>query len=119
LPFLLWGIFFRIVMGHHATWLVNSATHIWGSRRFETRDRSTNCWWVSLLTLGEGWHNNHHKYPSSAKQGLRWWELELSYLWIRALEKLGLVWSVRTAESIIRDARIDALEGVIETRFPE
>ena len=63
LPFLLWGIFMRTVVGLHATWLVNSATHIWGSRRFSTRDMSTNNWLVALLTFGEGWHNNHHAHP--------------------------------------------------------
>src|SRR5580693_5602125 len=59
LPFLMWGIFMRTVVGLHATWLVNSATHSWGTRRFATRDLSTNSWWVAVLTFGEGWHNNH------------------------------------------------------------
>src|SRR3981189_2870949 len=63
LPFLLWGIFLRTVMGLHATWLVNSATHIWGSRRFATRDDSRNNWWVAMIPFGEGWHNNHHAQP--------------------------------------------------------
>jgi fatty-acid desaturase len=69
-PFLLWGIFLRTVVGLHATWLVNSATHIWGSRRFATRDDSTNNWFVAFLTFGEGWHNNHHAYPTSARHGV-------------------------------------------------
>ena len=73
-PYVLWGIFFRTTFGLHATWLVNSATHIWGSRRFETRDDSTNNWWVALLTFGEGWHNNHHAHPTSARHGLAWYE---------------------------------------------
>ena len=62
-PMVLWGIFLRVVFGLHATWLVNSATHMWGSRRFATRDDSRNSWWVALLTFGEGWHNNHHAHP--------------------------------------------------------
>jgi fatty-acid desaturase len=90
LPFLLWGIFFRMVVGYHATWLVNSATHIWGSRRFETRDRSTNNWWVSLLTLGEGWHNNHHAHPLSARHALKWYEIDSNWYVIWTLKQFGL-----------------------------
>ncbi len=66
----LWGIFLRVTLGLHATWLVNSATHLWGKRRFNTRDDSRNSWWVALLTGGEGWHNNHHANPVSARHGL-------------------------------------------------
>ncbi len=90
LPFLLWGVFFRMVMGYHATWMVNSATHIWGSRRFETRDHSTNNWWVSLLTLGEGWHNNHHAHPLSARHALRWYEIDANWYFIWMLKQFGL-----------------------------
>ena len=71
IPYVLWGIFFRTTFGLHCTWLVNSATHIWGSRRFTTRDDSTNNWWVALITFGEGWHNNHHAHPVSARHGRR------------------------------------------------
>ena len=67
----LWGVLLRVTLGLHATWLVNSATHMWGSRRFQTRDESRNSWWVALLTGGEGWHNNHHAHPVSARHGLR------------------------------------------------
>ena len=73
-----------------ATWLVNSATHMWGSRRFETRDDSRNTWWVALLTVGEGWHNNHHAHPISARHGLAWYEFDINYYGIWLLEKLGL-----------------------------
>jgi fatty-acid desaturase len=68
--FVLWGIFFRTVIGLHSTWLVNSATHMWGRQRFHTRDDSRNSLWVALLTFGEGWHNNHHAYPQSARHGM-------------------------------------------------
>jgi len=91
----LWGVFLRTTIGLHATWLVNSATHMWGSRRFETRDDSRNNWWVALLTFGEGWHNNHHAHPTSAAHGLAWYELDLTYIHIRLLEKLGLARNVR------------------------
>ena len=78
-PFVLWGIFFRVTVGQHVTWMVNSITHIWGSRRFATRDDSRNNWFVALLSFGEGWHNNHHAYPVSARHGLAWYELDITY----------------------------------------
>ena len=78
------------VLGLHVTWLVNSATHMWGSRRYETRDDSRNNWWVALLTGGEGWHNNHHAHPVSARHGLAWYEFDPNYYAIWLLEKLGL-----------------------------
>jgi stearoyl-CoA desaturase (delta-9 desaturase) len=101
LPLMLWGMFVRTVVGLHTTWLVNSATHTWGSRRFVTRDRSTNNWWVALLTFGEGWHNNHHAHPVSARHGLKWYEVDLNWYGIWALKKLGLarhVYRVKLSE---------------------
>jgi len=86
----LWGVCFRTVLGLHATWLVNSATHLWGSRRFKTRDDSTNSWWVALFSFGEGWHNNHHAHPVSARHGLTWYEIDLNWYGIWLLNKLGL-----------------------------
>ena len=97
LPYLLWGPFFRTVFGLHATWLVNSASHLWGSRRFQTRDDSRNNWWVALLSWGEGWHNNHHAHPVSARHGLAWYELDMNYLAIRLLAMLGLAWDIKVA----------------------
>jgi sn-1 stearoyl-lipid 9-desaturase len=99
LPMVLWGICFRTVFGLHATWLVNSATHIVGSRRFETRDFSTNSWWVALLSFGEGWHNNHHAHPVSARHGLAWYEIDLNWYGIWILKKLGLARQVRTVKA--------------------
>lgn len=90
LPWLLWGVFLRVTAGLHCTWLVNSATHLWGRRRFQTTDDSRNNWWVALLTFGEGWHNNHHAYPRSARHGLVWRELDVSWLQIRLLAALGI-----------------------------
>jgi stearoyl-CoA desaturase (delta-9 desaturase) len=97
-PYVLWGIFFRTVAGLHTTWAVNSATHMWGSRRFETRDDSTNNWWVALLTFGEGWHNNHHAHPTSARHGLAWYELDLNWIGISILKMFGLAWDIRLAK---------------------
>ncbi len=98
LPMLLWGICLRVVVGLHATWLVNSATHMWGKRRFSTRDDSRNNWWVALLTFGEGWHNNHHAHPTSARHGLAWYELDLSWIQITLLKWLGIAKSIRVAK---------------------
>jgi stearoyl-CoA desaturase (delta-9 desaturase) len=95
--FVLWGIFARLVLVYHCTWLVNSATHKFGYRTFETDDRSTNCWWVALLTYGEGWHNNHHAYQYSARHGLQWWEIDLTWMMIRVLQGLGLASKVKLA----------------------
>ena len=89
-PFVVWGIFVRLVVTYHATWLVNSASHAFGYQSFKVKDLSTNCWWVALLSNGEGWHNNHHAFPSSARHGLRWWEFDASYILIRAMKTLGL-----------------------------
>lgn len=86
-----WGIFFRQVIGWHSTWLVNSATHLWGTRRFESRDDSRNNALVAALTFGEGWHNNHHTYPRSTRHGLAWYEFDVNWVQVRLLEKLGLV----------------------------
>ncbi|HXW63031.1 MAG TPA: fatty acid desaturase [Candidatus Acidoferrales bacterium] len=95
-PFLLWGVCFRTVIGLHATWLVNSATHVWGSRRFPTRDDSTNSWWVALFSFGEGWHNNHHAHPVSARHGLAWYEIDLNWYGIWFLSKLRLARDIYT-----------------------
>lgn len=92
---LLWGLFLRTTYGLHATWLVNSATHLWGSRRFQTDDDSRNSWWVALLTFGEGWHNNHHAYPPVAKHGLAWYEVDMNWWGIRFLEVTGLAWDIK------------------------
>jgi stearoyl-CoA desaturase (Delta-9 desaturase) len=97
-PFVLWGICLRVVVGLHCTWLVNSATHMWGSRRFETRDDSRNNWLIALITSGEGWHNNHHAHPTSARLGLAWYEFDLSWIQIKILKSFGIAKSVRVAK---------------------
>jgi len=94
----LWGIFLRQVIGWHSTWLVNSATHLWETRRFETRDDSTNNGLIAVLTFGEGWHNNHHAHPRSARHGLTWYEFDPNWLQIKALEKVGLAKKVYAYE---------------------
>ena len=94
----LWGIFLRVVVGLHGTWLVNSATHMWGTRRFETRDDSRNSWWVALLTFGEGWHNNHHAHPVSARHGLAWYEFDISWITLKLFNAIGLVSDLKVAK---------------------
>jgi len=94
----LWGICLRVVVGLHSTWLVNSVTHMWGSRRFATHDDSRNNWWVALITSGEGWHNNHHAHPTSARHGLVWYEFDLSWIPIKILKFFGLTKSTRVAK---------------------
>ena len=107
----LWGVFLKTVFGWHATWLVNSATHLWGTRRFETRDDSRNNGLIAAITFGEGWHNNHHAHPRSARHGLAWYEFDVNWVQIRALEMLGMVdnvyaydMSVDKAEQALRKA---------------
>jgi stearoyl-CoA desaturase (delta-9 desaturase) len=91
---LLWGGAVRILVLHHVTYSINSLCHFFGRRRFATRDESRNLMWLSVLSFGESWHNNHHAFPTSAAHGLRPWELDISALVIRLLERLGLVWDV-------------------------
>ncbi len=102
--FVLWAVFFRITFNFHSTWLVNSATHMWGKRRFATRDDSTNNWWVALLTFGEGWHNNHHAYPTAARHGLAWYEIDLNWWGIRTLQFMRLASGVK----LVRLAEVTA-----------
>jgi stearoyl-CoA desaturase (delta-9 desaturase) len=92
---LLWGGLVRIFIGHHITWSINSVCHIFGGRPFQSNDRSTNNLMCALLGFGEGWHNNHHAFPTSARHGLWWWQFDMSWLTILALKKLGLAWNVK------------------------
>src|SRR5205085_916653 len=92
--FVVWGMFVRLVGVLHVTWFVNSASHIWGYRNYETTDNSRNLWWVGLLAYGEGWHNNHHAFQRMARHGHKWWEFDMTYLTILFMEKLGLAWDV-------------------------
>jgi stearoyl-CoA desaturase (Delta-9 desaturase) len=91
---LLWGGLVRIFLVHHVTWSINSVCHIWGRRPFPTLDQSRNNFLFGVLGFGEGWHNNHHAFPTSARHGLRWWQIDLSYLLIRVFALLGLAWQV-------------------------
>lgn len=94
-PYVIWGIFVRLVVVFHCTWFVNSATHKFGYQRYESHDNSRNCWWVALLTFGEGWHNNHHAYQFSARHGLAWWEIDTTWITICLLQWLGLARDIK------------------------
>ena len=94
-PALMWGTFLRVTVGLHFTWLVNSATHLWGRRRFATNDDSTNNWWVALVSFGEGWHNTHHAHPRAARHGLTWYEIDINWWGIRTLQFFGLAKSIK------------------------
>lgn len=91
----LWGGLARVFLIHHVTWSINSVCHLWGARPFESRDQSRNNALFGILAFGEGWHNNHHAFPTSARHGLRWWEIDTSYLVIRGLELIGMAKRVR------------------------
>ena len=105
LQLLVWGFFISTVVLYHATFTVNSLAHTIGHRRYATRDSSRNNWWLALLTLGEGWHNNHHHFPGSARQGFYWWEIDMTYYGLRLLAALGLIWDLRPVPVAIRNAR--------------
>lgn len=95
LPGLIWGYFVSTVLLWHGSFSINSLAHVFGRRRYATGDESRNNWWLALLTTGEGWHNNHHRYQSSANQGFRWWEIDVTYYLLRLMATVGLVWDLR------------------------
>ncbi len=105
----MWGMFMRIALMLHVTWFVNSATHRFGYRNFDTKDDSSNVWWVALLSAGEGWHNNHHAQSNCAAHGRKWWEFDLTWQIIRALEFVGLATQVKrpTAIALVEKTEID------------
>jgi fatty-acid desaturase len=100
----LWGGMLRITVGLHATWLINSATHMFGTRRFETRDDSRNSFLIAQLTFGEGWHNNHHANPVSVRHGLKWYELDHSWILVNILKFAGLAWDLKVAKAEVEIA---------------
>ena len=102
---LVWGFFVSTVVLFHVTVTINSLAHRWGSRRFATRDDSRNNWLLALLTFGEGWHNNHHHFPGSVRQGFAWWEVDLTYYGLRLMSAMGLVWNLKAMPAALRKAR--------------
>ena len=101
----IWGFSVSTIMLYHATFLVNSVAHQWGKKRYETKDTSRNNFIIAILTFGEGWHNNHHHYPGSARQGFYWWEIDLTYYVLKFLAMTGIIWDVRTVSENIRESK--------------
>ena len=108
---LAWAFFARLVFVYHGTWLVNSASHLWGYQSYNTNEGSRNNWWVALVSYGEGWHNNHHAYPHSAAHGLRWWEFDITYLVIRFLAACGLATRIRLPQG--NPAQLPSIKPVV------
>lgn len=102
---LVWGFVISTIALYHATFSVNSLAHLWGSRRYATSDKSRNNLWIALITMGEGWHNNHHHFPGAARQGFYWWEVDMTYYGLRLLAWLGLIRDLRTVPAKIRESR--------------
>jgi|SRR5579872_56167 len=105
---LVWGYFVSTVLLWHGSFAINSLSHVFGSRRYETGDQSRNNWLLALLTSGEGWHNNHHHYQSSVRQGFRWWEIDVTYYLLRLLALTGLIWDLREPPRVVVKARSPA-----------
>ena len=92
---MIWGGLVRIFLVHHVTWSVNSACHIWGTRPYASNDQSTDNFIFGVLAMGEGWHNAHHAFPTSARHGLRWWKIDFSWYTIKLMKMLGLAWDIK------------------------
>ncbi len=114
-----WGFLVSTVALYHVTYAINSLAHVFGSRRFPTADESRNNLWLALATFGEGWHNNHHHFPSAARQGFYWWEIDLTYYVLRVLAAIGLVWELRTVpDRILAEGRqLDRRRRELDRRF--
>ncbi len=111
--FFVWTFFLSTTVLLHGTLFINSLAHVWGRRRYETDDDSRNSWLLTLITLGEGWHNNHHRYPHSVRQGFRWWEIDLTYYGLKTLSWFGLIWDLR---AVPRAVLMEGVTGVREPR---
>ena len=102
----IWGFVLSTVLLYHGTFCVNSLAHVWGKRRYATRDHSRNNALIALITLGEGWHNNHHHFPGSASQGFYWWEIDFTYYGLKVLAALGIIWDLKMVPAVIKNAHI-------------
>ena len=96
------GVFISTIVCAHCTFTINSLTHLWGSKRYESKDESRNNLWLALLTFGEGWHNNHHHYPGATRQGFYWWEIDMTFYGLWIMSKLGLIWDLNAVPEKVR-----------------
>ena len=108
---LVWGFVISTVALYHGTFTITSLSHRVGRRRFETSDHSRNSLFLALITFGEGWHNNHHFYPSSAKQGFKWWEIDITYYLLKGLQFCGVIWGIRPVPAWVLDSQKSAEMG--------
>ena len=118
---LVWGFLMSTVLLWHGTFTINSLSHVFGKQRYRTSDTSRNNWFLALLTMGEGWHNNHHYFQSSVKQGFYWWEIDVSYYMLWALSKVGIVWDLKVPPQQVLDKnRVQAGDSIpaMEGRTP-
>jgi stearoyl-CoA desaturase (delta-9 desaturase) len=113
---LVWGFFISTVALYHGTFTINSLAHRWGTRRYDNADNSRNNFWLALLTLGEGWHNNHHHYPASVRQGFYWWEIDMTYYFLRLMAALGLVWDLKPVPVKSRESNLIKTSGKRRSR---
>ncbi len=107
---LVWGFVISTVVLYHATFTINSLAHRFGKKNYATKDQSRNNFWLALLTFGEGWHNNHHYYPRTVRQGFQWWEVDLTYAILKLLSVFGLVWDMKTVPAKVLSARRDHIK---------
>ncbi|KAF7814376.1 Palmitoyl-monogalactosyldiacylglycerol delta-7 desaturase, chloroplastic [Senna tora] len=115
-PFLVWGMGVRIIWVYHITWFVNSACHVWGKQAWDTKDLSRNNWWVALLAFGEGWHNNHHAFEYSARHGLEWWQLDMTWYVVRFLQALGLATEVKLPTNLHKQRMAFNTTSILDSR---
>ena len=107
LQLVVWGFFISTVAVFHGTVSINSLAHVWGNRRFETADDSRNNFWLALITLGEGWHNNHHRWPASARQGFRWWEIDITFYLLWLMEKAGIIRNLKPIPKAVYEETLE------------
>ena len=108
---LVWGFFISTVACYHGTYTINSLSHVFGRQRYRTGDSSRNNWLLALVTLGEGWHNNHHHYPSAVRQGFYWWEIDITYYLLKLLSWLGIIWDLKPVPLAARDRSARRIHG--------
>jgi len=100
---LVWGFFISTVAVYHGTYTINSLSHVFGRQRYKTGDTSRNNVWLAIITLGEGWHNNHHHYPASVRQGFYWWEFDITFYMLKLMSFLGVIWDLKPVPAAVRE----------------
>ncbi len=100
---LVWGFFISTVLVYHGTYTINSLSHVFGRQRYKTGDASRNNPWLAIITLGEGWHNNHHHYPASVRQGFYWWEFDITFYLLKLMSFFGVIWDLKPVPAAVRD----------------